>query len=144
MTQSAFKIAQNMQKELDVDGSLSKSIQNAICKKVYEYVNKYSGSRFASIEIFYEELVNHPQFSREGTKIKDKRNRGSFIQNELLVERARAQFLFGKFLGGRLIEAFEKKSTNDANEMAINLFLYAGSRTASSSPHIKASDVSSL
>ena len=51
---------------------------------------------------------------------------------------------FGKFLGGRLIEAFEKKSTNDANEMAINLFLYAGSRTASSSPHIKASDVSSL
>ena len=64
--------------------------------------------------------------------------------NELLVERARAQFLFGKFLGGRLIEAFEKKSTNDANEMAINLFLYAGSRTTSSSPHIKASDLSSL
>ena len=144
VTQSAFKIAQNMQKELDVDGSLSKSIQNAICKKVYEYVNKYSGSRFASLEIFYEELVNHPQFSREGTKIKDKRNKGSFIQNELLVERARAQFLFGKFLGGRLIESFEKKSPEKANEMAINLFLYAGSRTASSSPHIKASDVSSL
>ena len=144
VTQSALKIAQNMQKEIDVDGSISKSIQNAICKKVYEYVNKYSGSRFASLEIFYEELVNHPQFSREGTKIKDKRNRGSFIQNELLVERARAQFLFGKFLGGRLIEAFEKKSIKKADEMARNLFLYAGSRTASSSPHIKASDVSSL
>ena len=144
VTQSALKIAQDMQKELDVDGSLSKSIQNAICKKVYEYVNKYSGSRFASLEIFYEELVNHPQFSREGTKIKDKRNKGSFIQNELLVERARAQFLFGKFLGGRLIESFDKKSPEKANEMAINLFLYAGSRTASSSPHIKASDVSSL
>ena len=72
-----------MQKELDVDGSLSKSIQNAICKKVYEYVNKYSGSNFASLEIFYEELVNHPQFSREGTKIKDKKNKGSYIQNEL-------------------------------------------------------------
>ena len=66
------------------------------------------------------------------------------LESELLVERARAQFLFGKFLGGRLIEAFEKKSIKKADEMARNLFLYAGSRTTSSSPHIKASDVSSL
>ena len=31
-----------MQKEIDVDGVLSKSIQNTICKKVYEYAKKYS------------------------------------------------------------------------------------------------------
>ena len=144
VTQSALKIAQDMQKELDVDGSLSKSIQNAICKKVYEYVNKYSGSKYASMEIFYNELVNHKDFTMEGTKIKDKKNKGSYIRNQLLVDRARAQFLFGKFLGGRLIDTFERKSTKDANDMARNLFLYAGSRTTSSSPHIKASDVSSL
>lgn len=144
VTQSAFRIAENMQKELDDTGTLSRSIQNAISKKVYEYANKYSGSRFASMGIFYEELVNHKDFTMEGTKIKDKKNKGSFIRNQLLVNRARAQFLFGKFLGGRLIEAFEKKSNSDADQMAINLFLYAGSRTTSSSPHIKASDISSL
>ena len=145
VTQSAFKIAQNMQKEIDVDGSLSKSIQNAICKKVYEYAKKYSGTAIGSLESFYEELVNHPQFSREGTSIMVKEDdTKKKLGNELLVERARAQFLFGKFLGGRLIESFERASSKKADEMAINLFLYAGSRTASSSPHIKASDISSL
>ena len=145
VTQSAFKIAQNMQKEIDVDGSLSKSIQNAICKKVYEYAKKYSGAAIGSLESFYEELVNHPQFSREGTSIMIKEDdTKKKLGNELLVERARAQFLFGKFLGGRLIESFERASSKKADEMAINLFLYAGSRTAQSSPHIKASDISSL
>ena len=144
VTQEAFNIAKNMQKEIDDTGTLSRSIQNPICKRVFYYVNRYSGSKYASMEIFYNELVNHKDFTMEGTKIKDKKNKGSYIRNQLLVDRARAQFLFGKFLGGRLIDTFERKSTNDANEMAINLFLYAGSRTASSSPHIKASDVSSL
>ena len=144
VTQEAFNIAKNMQKEIDDTGTLSRSIQNPICKRVFYYVNRYSGSKYSSMEIFYNELVNHKDFTMEGTKIKDKKNQGSYIRNQLLVDRARAQFLFGKFLGGRLIDTFERKSTNDANEMAINLFLYAGSRTASSSPHIKASDVSSL
>ena len=142
--QSAYKIAQNMQKEIDVDGVLSKSIQNTICKKVYEYAVKYSGTAIGSIESFYQELVNHPQFSREGTSIMVKENGGKVrLESELLVERARAQFLFGKFMGGRLIEGMEK-SKKKADEIAINLLLYAGSRTAQSSPHVKASDISSL
>ena len=144
VTQEAFNIAKNMQKEIDDAGTLSRSIQNPICKRVFYYVNRYSGSKYASMEIFYNELVNHKDFTMEGTKIKDKKNKGSYIRNQLLVDRARAQFLFGKFLGGRLIDTFERKSTKDANDMARNLFLYAGSRTTSSSPHIKASDVSSL
>ena len=133
-----------MQKEIDVDGVLSKSIQNTICKKVYEYAVKYSGTAIGSIESFYQELVNHPQFSREGTSIMVKENGGKVrLESELLVERARAQFLFGKFMGGRLIEGMEKSKKN-ADEIAINLLLYAGSRTAQSSPHVKASDISSL
>tara|TARA_B100001778_G_C18558459_1_gene616602 strand:+ start:52 stop:1509 length:1458 start_codon:yes stop_codon:yes gene_type:complete len=143
--QSAYMIAQNMQKEIDVDGVLSKSIQNSICKKVYEYAVKYSGTAIGSLESFYEELVNHPQFSRGGTSIMVKENGGKVrLESELLVERARAQFLFGKFMGGRLIEAFEKASAKDANDMTLNLVMYAGSRTAQSSPHVKASDISSL
>ena len=142
--ESAFKIAQNMQKEIDVDGKLSKSIENTICKKVYEYSKKYSGVSIGSVESFYEELVNHPQFSRGGTSIMIKENGNRVrLENELLVERARAQFLFGKFMGGRLIEGMEK-SKKDADEISVNLLLYAGSRTAQSSPHIKASDISSL
>ena len=142
--QSAYKIAQNMQKEIDVDGVLSNSIENSICKKVYEYAVKYSNTAIGSMESFYEELVNHPQFSREGTSIMVKENGGKVrLESELLVERARAQFLFGKFMGGRLIEGMEKSKKN-ADEIAINLLLYAGSRTAQSSPHVKASDISSL
>ena len=144
VTQEAFNIAKNMQKEIDDAGTLSRSIQNPICKRVFYYVNRYSGSKYSSMEIFYNELVNHKDFTMEGTKIKDKKNKGSYIRNQLLVDRARAQFLFGKFLGGRLIDTFERKSTKDANDMARNLFLYAGSRTTSSSPHVKASDISSL
>ena len=144
VTQESFNIAKNMQKEIDDTGTLSRSIQNPICKRVFYYVNRYSGSKYSSMEIFYNELVNHKDFTMEGTKIKDKKNKGSYIRNQLLVDRARAQFLFGKFLGGRLIDTFERKSTKKADEMARNLFLYAGSRTKSSSPHIKASDVSSL
>ena len=144
VTQESFNIAKNMQKEIDDTGTLSRSIQNPICKRVFYYVNRYSGSKYSSMEIFYNELVNHKDFTMEGTKIKDKKNKGSYIRNQLLVDRARAQFLFGKFLGGRLIDTFERKSTKKADEMARNLFLYAGSRTTSSSPHIKASDVSSL
>ena len=141
---SAFKIAKNMQKEIDVDGVLSNSIQNTICRKVYEYAKKYSGVAIGSLESFYEELVNHPQFSREGTSIMVKEDGGRVrLESELLVERARAQFLFGKFMGGRLIEGMER-SKKDANEIAINLLLYAGSRTSQSSPHVKASDISSL
>ena len=143
--QSAYMIAQNMQKEIDVDGVLSKSIENTICRKVYEYAVKYSNTAIGSINSFYEELVNHPQFSRDGTSIMVKEDGGRVrLANELLVERARAQFLFGKFLGGRLIEGFERASAMDADNMVLNLLMYAGSRTAKSSPHVKASDISSL
>ena len=63
--------------------------------------------------------------------------------NQQLVERARAQFIFGKYLGGSMIEMFEKDKTQ-ANEMVTNMILYAGSRAQSSSPHWKAADVSSF
>ena len=44
VTQEAFNIAKNMQKEIDDAGTLSRSIQNPICKRVFYYVNRYSGS----------------------------------------------------------------------------------------------------
>ena len=51
--------------------------------------------------------------------------------------------LFGKYLGGSMIEIFEKNK-KQADEMVTNMILYAGSRAKSSSPHFKASDISSF
>ena len=64
--------------------------------------------------------------------------------NAILTQRAISQFLFRKYLGGKLISYFEGTSQKKANDMAINLVLYAGSRTTQSSPHFKASDMSSF
>ena len=53
-----------MQKEIDVDGVLSKSIQKLY--GVYEYAKKYTNVSIGSLEvILFEELVNHPKFSRK-------------------------------------------------------------------------------
>ena len=65
------------------------------------------------------------------------------LGSDNLKVRARAQFIFGKYLGGSMIEIFEKNKTK-ANEMVTNMILYAGSRAKSSSPHWKASDISSF
>ena len=77
-------------------------------------------------------MYNNKNFTLEG-------NRNS----RSLVQRARAQFIFGKYLGGSMIEIFEKNK-KQADEMVTNMILYAGSRARSSSPHFKASDISSF
>ena len=51
--------------------------------------------------------------------------------------------IFSKYLGGSMIELFEKNKSL-ADEMTTNMILYAGSRSSSSSPHFKASDVSAF
>ena len=101
-----------------------------ICDKVFFFVNSYSNQNFRTKVEFFSALYNY--FSLEKLQ-----------NNQQLVERARAQFIFGKYLGGSMIEMFEKDKTQ-ANEMVTNMILYAGSRAQSSSPHWKAADVSSF
>ena len=135
---SANKISSQMFHEMEVDGELDKSIQNTICDKVYEYAKKFTSLSFGSQHEFYTALYKHPQYGREGTQTK------KGVQNAILTQRAIAQFLFGKFMGGRLIEGLLKMSANKRNQTTINFVLYAGSRTKDSSPHVKASDTSSF
>ena len=95
-----------------------------------QFVNRYTNQSFQSKAELFNALYDHPNFS---TKL-DSRN---------LKVRARAQFIFGKYLGGSMIDIFEKNKTK-ANEMVTNMILYAGSRSASSSPHWKAADITSF
>jgi len=113
-------------------------INNRICNSVYAWSKKYTNQTFGTKQEFYTNLYKHDQYGREGTATK------SGIQNAILTQRAITQFLFGKYLGGRLITFFEDANRIQKNEMAINLVLYTGSRTRSSSPHFKASDPSSF
>ena len=113
-------------------------INNKICNNVYKWAKKYTTMDLGSKQEFFTRLYKHDQYGREGTATK------SGIQNAILTQRALAQFLFGKYLGGRLITFFESASSVNKNEMAINLVLYTGSRTKQSSPHFKASDPSSF
>ena len=113
-------------------------INNRICNSVYEWSKKYTNQTFGTKQEFYTNLYKHDQYGREGTRTK------AGVQNAILTQRAIAQFLFGKYLGGRLITFFESASARNKNEMAINLVLYTGSRTRQSSPHFKASDLSSF
>ncbi len=142
---AANKISNDMRIEVENSGGLNRSINNEICNKVYTYAKRYTNLQFGSQLEFYTELYNHPDYGLSGTGIDRKEGRSMIrIENETLRMRARAQFLFGKYMGGRLIDAFESASADLANQMAINLTLYAGSRTLSSSPHIKAADISSF
>lgn len=120
----AVEISQQMESDFD------KAINNKICDKVFFFVNSYSNQNFRTKVEFFSALYNY--FSLEKLQ-----------NNQQLVERARAQFIFGKYLGGSMIEMFEKDKTQ-ANEIVTNMILYAGSRAQSSSPHWKAADVSSF
>tara|TARA_R100000152_G_C6759887_1_gene183876 strand:- start:2 stop:1441 length:1440 start_codon:yes stop_codon:yes gene_type:complete len=142
---AAQKISSDMFHDMEVDGVLDRSINNTICNKVYAYAKKYTNLQLGSKLEFYTNLYNHPGYGRQGTGI-TRREAGEpvSIQNATLTQRAITQFLFGKFMGGRLIEGMETATGSKANEMTTNLVLYAGSRTRSSSPHFKASDVSSF
>tara|TARA_R100001594_G_C4026127_1_gene260255 strand:- start:19 stop:1494 length:1476 start_codon:yes stop_codon:yes gene_type:complete len=143
--QAANRISNGMRMEVESDGTLNRSINNEICNKVYTYAKNYTNLQLGSQLEFYTELYNHPDYGLSGTGIDRKEGRATIrIENETLRMRARAQYLFGKYMGGRLIDAFQSASSDLANQMAINLTLYAGSRTISSSPHIKAADISSF
>ena len=122
--------AVEISKEMDED--LESAIDNTICKKVYGFVEKYTSENYSSSLDFYNALMDHKNYSLE-------KNRGS----QSLVVRARAQFLFGKYLGGSMVELFEQDKSA-AKEMVTNMILYAGSRARSSSPHWKAADISSF
>jgi len=113
-------------------------INNKICNDVYKWAKEYTTQSFGTKQEFFTNLYKHDQYGREGTATK------AGVQNAILTQRALAQFLFGKYLGGRLITFFETATSVKKNEMAINLVLYTGSRTKQSSPHFKASDPSSF
>lgn len=132
---TAVSISKDMDREWNKDGKLKTSINNEICKGVYKFVNKYSGVRFSNIEEFYQALYSNPSYNHK--------MKSSKLPNESASVRARAQFLFGKYLGGSMIEIFESNQKM-ADEMVTNMILYAGSRSKSSSPHWKASDISSF
>ena len=116
----------------NISVAMHKNIKNATdnsnCKKVFSYVNKYSQSKYNSKDDLYKALYKEPGFTKKDGKVGD---------------RARAQFIFGKYLGGSMIEIFEKNKIL-ANEMVTNMILYAGSRSKTSSPHFKASDISAF
>ena len=142
---TANAISERMRTETEDNGVLSRSIDTNVCNKVYDYAKKFTNITIGTKLEFFTDLYNHPNYGFTGTGI----YRGSGvdrvrIENEILRKRARALFLFGKFLGGRLIEIMEDATERKANEMTVNLVLYAGSRTSKSSPHFKASDRSSF
>ena len=123
----------------DPDYMMDESVlNNKICNNVYKWAKEYTTQSFGTKQEFFTNLYKHDQYGREGTATK------AGIQNAILTQRALAQFLFGKYLGGRLITFFETATSVKKNEMAINLVLYTGSRTKQSSPHFKASDPSSF
>ena len=124
--------AVSISKEMDTD--IQKAINNDICKKVFKFVNDYSSQSFKDPLDLFTKLYNDKNFSISNRAYKGSQN---------LVIRARAQFIFGKYLGGSMIELFEENKKT-ANEMVMNMILYAGSRAKSSSPHFKASDSSSF
>ena len=92
-----------------------------------------------------ERLYNHDNYGLSGTGVYTGKEPNKVrVENEILRKRARAQFLFGKYMGGRLIEGLLKMTEVKRNETTLNFMLYAGSRTSKASPHVKASDTSSF
>ena len=130
--QDAWDIARDMNEDIE------QAIENQICDQVFDFVQAYRGNNFTNtfrdkLDLF-EQLYAHPNFNIG--------SRG--ITTEGYATRARAQFIYAKYLGGRMIQLFEGVSQAKANEMVTNMVLYAGSRTSRSSPHFKASDISSF
>jgi hypothetical protein len=114
-----------------MDKNVTRAVNNKICKTVFAYVNKYSQQRFKTKEELFKALNKE-----KGYTVKS-------LGSKALANRAKAQFIFSKYLGGSMIEMFEKNK-KFANAIVINLILYAGSRAESSSPHFKAADISSF
>lgn len=112
-------------------GNFDKIIEHKIAKDVFKFVNKFSKSKFEDELDLYTQLYKEKGYTKKDLK------------NKTLAIRAKAQFIFGKYLGGSMIQLFEDNKKL-ANEMTLNMILYAGSRSESSSPHFKASDVSAF
>ena len=115
-----------------MDEDIESAVNNDICKDVCKFVNNYSKQEFDTILDLFDKLYTNKNYAIENLK-------GS----QQLAVRARAQFIFGKYLGGSMIDIFEKDK-KQADQMVTNMILYAGSRAKSSSPHFKASDISSF
>ena len=113
-----------------MDDDIGEAIKDPICNKVFQFVNRYTNQSFQSKAELFNALYNHPNFSTK-------------LNSSNLKVRARAQFIFGKYLGGSMIDIFEKNKTK-ANEMVTNMILYAGSRSDSSYNHCKADDIKYL
>ena len=112
-------------------GNFEKVIEQKIAKDDFKFLNKFSKSKFEDELDLYTQLYKEKGYTKKDLK------------NKTLAIRAKAQFLFSKYLGGSMIELFEKNKSL-ADEMTTNMILYAGSRSSSSSPHFKASDVSAF
>ena len=112
-------------------GNFDKVIEHKIAKDVFKFVNKFSKSKFEDELDLYTQLYKEKGYTKKDLK------------NKTLAIRAKAQFIFGKYLGGSMIQLFEDNKKL-ANEMTLNMILYDGSRSESSSPHFKASDVSAF
>jgi len=127
---SVIDKAVKISKEMDED--IESAVNNDICKDVCKFVNNYSKQEYDNPLDLFTELYTNKNYTAENLK-------GS----QQLAVRARAQFIFGKYLGGSMINIFEGDKKK-ADEMVTNMILYAGSRAKSSSPHFKASDISSF
>ena len=139
------RISEEMRNEMEHKGELKSSISNEICNKVYKYSKDFTNLKFGTQAEFYTKLYNHDNYGLSGTGVYTGKEPNIVrVENEILRKRARAQFLFGKYMGGRLIEGLLKMTEAKRNETTLNLMLYAGSRTSQSSPHAKASDMSSF
>ena len=112
-------------------GNFEKAIEHPISKAVFKFVQNYSKSKYEDELDLFMQLSKNKKYTKKD------------LGNKTLSIRAKAQFLFSKYLGGSMIELFEKNKSL-ADEMTTNMILYAGSRSSSSSPHFKASDVSAF
>ena len=127
-----------MEKVFGKDINNLKATNNSICNDLFRFIVKYKGKNYNNtfedkLDLF-RQLYNDKRFNI-GAKS---------ITTPLLAARARAQFIYSKYLGGKMIEFLETTTERKANQMVTNMILYAGSRTISSSPHFKASDISSF
>jgi hypothetical protein len=120
----------------DMDEDIEQAIDNPICDELYNFIVKYRGNNFTNVFSdkldLFQKLYDHRNFSLEKNT------------SRAHCARARSQFIYSKYLGGRMIQLFEGVTEKKSNDMVTSMVLYAGSRTNRSSPHWKASDISSF
>ena len=122
----------------DMDEDIEQAIDNPICDQLYNLIVRYRGNNYTNsftgkLDLF-QKLYDNPNFNIGA--------RG--ITSAGYAARARSQFIYSKYLGGKMIELFENVTEKKANDMVTSMVLYAGSRTNRSSPHWKAADISSF